>query len=594
MDSSIEEKQKYIKENITDKSLDPNLFTQFLQSKSESKEYNLDNFTMGELRQAVDEFTQQQNNANPSENPAPLINNNKEKKPTQKKKNIFESILGIKKKKKSPENVTPLNAKPEKKTNFDYGFNLPETMKCNQVEETPLGREEEASVKITSVEKIEKGIFQKNITKFTITSYPLGKTVQRNFEDFEWLRKTLTKIFDSNFIPTLPKINPITGIENKEECQRQLEKFMSFLLLDPLIKNSQILYDFLSMEQEKNFRIQQKDYEHITPCNDIQEFKSMTGEIDINFDEEKENKMQKIKIFLSKNTKLFDRLISNMKSLYSEMKNIIKRMDNITGIWGELYKLSDEYKDDYISKETYSQMNNIFFNLNNSFKQQNEFFNLEIKENFIFMYNNYDSINDLIKKAEKKKAFYFREEKVLMTLKEDLYSTRNTPEHKQKNADIVVNEDLSTLMPLNTQSLKEMKISYGFYLNRLLSEYERMKKLNGKIYREKIQKCYNTQNQIVSELCACIQSIISSMDMYNCDNKSVMITPQNGMSVNFNEDKKEEQKEEQKENKEDDKKEDKDKKDGNENNVNNSDDAGFNIIHDNNDNNDNHINDNSE
>ena len=92
MDSSIEEKQKYIKENITDKSLDPNLFTQFLQSKSESKEYNLDNFTMGELRQAVDEFTQQQNNANPSENPAPLINNNKEKKPTQKKK-IFSNLF---------------------------------------------------------------------------------------------------------------------------------------------------------------------------------------------------------------------------------------------------------------------------------------------------------------------------------------------------------------------------------------------------------------------------------------------------------------------------------------------------------------------
>ena len=122
MDSSIEEKQKYIKENITDKSLDPNLFTQFLQSKSESKEYNLDNFTMGELRQAVDEFTQQQNNANPSENPAPLINNNKEKKPTQKKKNIFESILGIKKKKKSPENVTPLNAKPEKKNKLRLWF----------------------------------------------------------------------------------------------------------------------------------------------------------------------------------------------------------------------------------------------------------------------------------------------------------------------------------------------------------------------------------------------------------------------------------------------------------------------------------------
>ena len=598
MDSSLEEKQRYIQENIANKCLDSYLFVQFLQSKSNSKEYNLENHTMGELKKIVEEFTQQQNKTNPIENPAPLTNNKTEKKPI---KNIFESILGIKNS-ISEDSSTPLQSKPEKTTNYDYGFNLPETLKCNTIEETPLGREEEAIVKITSSQKIDKGIFSKTITLFTITAIPLGKTVQRSFEDFEWLRKTLIKIFDSNFIPSLPKINPLTGIENDEECQRQLEKFLNFLLLDPLIKNSQILFDFLSIEQEKEFRRQQKDHENITPCNDIQEFKSLTGEIDINFTDEKEQKMQKIKEFLSKNSKLFDKLIYNLKSLYVEMKNVIKRMDDITTIWGELFQLSDKYKDDLISKGTYSQMNNIFFNLNNSFKQQNEFFNLEIKENFIFMYNNYDSINELIKRCDKKKSTYFREEKNLMELKKDLFITRNTPEHKEKNADIIVNKevngslDLSNLLPINTQSLREMKTSYGFYLNRFLTEYERMKKLNRKIYKEKIQKCYNIQNQIISELCACIQSIISNMDLYNCENGSVMVTPQNGMSVNFKEDQKDEQKGDKKEDKKDDIKEDnKDKKDDNENNVNiinniNIEDSGFNII---NDDNDNHINDNN-
>ena len=77
--------------------------------------------------------------------------------------------------------------------------------------------------------------------------------------------------------------------------------------------------------------------------------------------------------------------------------------------------------------------------------------------------------------------------------------------------------DLSTMLPLNTQALLDMKKSYGFYLNRFLSEYDRMKRLNSVIYREKIQSCYKTQNLIASELCACVETLMSVMDMYSGD-----------------------------------------------------------------------------
>ena len=51
------------------------------------------------------------------------------------------------------------------------------------------------------------------------------------------------------------------------------------------------------------------------------------------------------------------------------------------------------------------------------------------------------------------------------------------------------------------------------YLDLFLNEYERMKKLNSVIYKDKIQKCYKTQNFIASELCACVENLMSSMDM---------------------------------------------------------------------------------
>ena len=373
-------------------------------------------------------------------------------------------------------------------------------------------------------EKVDKGFLKKSVTYFTTIAVPLGKVVKRSFEDFEWLRQKLNKMFDSNFIPSLPKINPILGIENEEETIRGLEKFMQYLSLDPIIKNSQILYDFLSIEDYNQFTKKKKEYECITPCNDIQEFKSITGEIDINFDDEKENRLKEIKDFCINNSKLLEKLNSSLNMLFHEMNAVIRRTNEIANIWGNLYQISEKYKDDNIAKEIYFQMNNLFFNLAKNFKKQNEFINIDIKESFVFMQNNYGSVNELIKRIEGKKKVYSKEEKELINLKEDLFKTRNTPGHKLKNADIDVDKknnigefDLSTLLPINTKALLEMKTSYGFYLNRFLKEYDRMKKLNSVIYKDKIQRCYKTQNFIASELCACVENLMSSMDMISSE-----------------------------------------------------------------------------
>ena len=512
MDASQEEKQGYIQENLINKGYDSFLFTQFLCRKLDKTDFDLNNFTMWEIRDGVKEFINSTPLGNSLDASAPPLQNQAKKK--EKKKNIFQSFLGINKNKDNDKIEKP------KDKNYDYGFRLPEKVKCQNVEETEISRYEDLPIKIGFPEKVEKGFLKKTVTFFTTIAVPLGKVVKRSFDDFEWLRMKLVKMFDSNFIPSLPKLNPLLGIEDEEQTTRDLEKFMHYLSLDPIIKNSQILYDFLSIEDYNSFTKKKKDYEFITPCNDIQEFKSITGEIDINFDDEKEKRLQIIKEFCKNNSKLLDKLTSNLNILFHEMNTVISRTNEIANIWGNLYNTSEKFKDDNISKEIYYQMNNFFFNLAQNYKKQNEFINIDIKESFVFMQNNYGSINDLIKRIENKKRVYFKEEKELISLKEDLFKTRNTPQHKLKNADIDVDKknnlgefDLSTLLPMNTQALLEMKTSYGFYLNRFLKEYDRMKILNSVIYKEKIQRCYKTQNFIASELCACVETLMSSMDM---------------------------------------------------------------------------------
>ena len=162
------------------------------------------------------------------------------------------------------------------------------------------------------------------------------------------------------------------------------------------------------------------------------------------------------------------------------------------------------------------------------YKMRNDnlsFNKIDIQESFVFMQNNYGSINELIKRIDSKKKVYSKEERELMSLKEELFNTRNTAGHQKSNANIEINKknsegefDLSEFLPMNTKALLEMKKSYGFYLNKFLMEYARMKKLNTTIYREKIQRCYKTLNSITSELCACVENLLSSMDMYSSSN----------------------------------------------------------------------------
>ena len=508
MEANSEEKQLYIKENVTNKGYDSFLFTQFICKKYNQKDFDINKFSIGQIREAIQDF---KNNT-----PLGKITNSSSAPPLQKqkKKNIIQSILGF-------INEEEQKSNSPKKNEFDYGFRLPEKLKCQNVEEEYLGQYDDLPIKIGFPEKVDKGFLKKTVTYFTAIAVPLGKVVKRSFEDFEWLRNKLTKMFDYNFIPSLPKINPILGIENEEEITRGLEKFMHYLSLDPIIKNSQILYDFLSIENYEQFKKQQKEYEIITPCTDIQEFKSITGEINIDFTEEQENNYKNIKEFCNQNKNLLEKLNYNLNMLYHEMNNVIKRTNEIANIWGYLYKTSEKYKDDNLSQEIYYQMNNMFFNLSKNFKKQNDFINIDIKESFIFMQNNYGSINELIKRIDNKKKIYTKEEKELIALKEELFMTRNTPGHQKSNINIEVGKknaegefDLSTFLPMNTKALLEMKKSYGFYLNKFLVEYNRMKKMNNVIYRDKIQRCYKTQNSIASELCACVENLLSSMDMY--------------------------------------------------------------------------------
>ena len=61
-----------------------------------------------------------------------------------------------------------------------------------------------------------------------------------------------------NFLPRLPKKGKVNEDKHINKRMRNLERFLVYLAKDPLIKNSHIFFDFLTIEKDLDFEKRKK------------------------------------------------------------------------------------------------------------------------------------------------------------------------------------------------------------------------------------------------------------------------------------------------------------------------------------------------
>jgi len=181
------------------------------------------------------------------------------------------------------------------------------------------------------------------------------------------------------------------------------------------------------------------------------------------------------------------------------------------------------------------QMKNMFNILEKSLKKENDLLKIDIKENLFFFSHNLNNCELLFKKVDEYKRIYKKEEKDLISLKNELFNKSNI-------LNKIENVDLSKLLPKNTESTIEMKKNYGYYLNRSITEFERMKLLDYELFKDKISKCFKSQLDIINKFSGEIKEIVSKVNEIKNKNDK-----------NDIDEKKDEKKDEQKEEKKDEK-----------------------------------------
>ena len=377
-----------------------------------------------------------------------------------------------------------------------YGIVTNNYEDTKSLDNTPLGAEENAIIQVTSPEKIEGGFFSKSYVTYLITTNPLNLKVRRRYSDFEWFRQMLQNLYNYNMIPSTPKKSKI-GIDKfgdpfLQKRMRTLEKFLNYALKNPVLKSSQILYDFISIEKDADFQKKKKEYEKIKPSTNINDFQMPNGSANVQLSSKKMILFENIKDNINLNETLLTKLNDNLKALKLQLDNLCTKVDEIVQNWDDLCQNSVKYFDGDEIAKTYEYMHNLFKNWSDCLKSHGNLIHIDIREHFKYTKNNFRSMKDLVTLVETNRNTYNKNERSLMNKKEELFKKGDTNKWELNSDDKNISGNLISdkpnalikILPKDTNNVINMKKSYGFYLNRIIEEYERFREINSDLHKK--------------------------------------------------------------------------------------------------------------
>ena len=555
-----EAKQNYLRENILDKGYDAEDFASFLKSKKGELGVKLGLWTLSELKLAVQEYIlknplnnkmQGNNNfQNIFQNPLfqnmnipnmppgmnfpnmnmlfnnGLMNNNINIDP-----NLINNLQNMNLNNINNENNF-FNAQGEP---IDiYGITQNETLVCLISDKNALSNYDNVKIEIALGEKKTGSLFSKSYQTYEISVPLLNLKVIRRYSDFEWLRQTLVSMFTSSVIPPIPKKNKIGGDRFKEQFlekrTRTLEKFLNLLLQDPNIKSSKILYDFISIEQDNQFNDAKKSYNNYKPPQQLKDYQTVNGKIDIKVDEGNEIYYQNIKNQTELNQELLSKLNKQLKLLNNEMNMVVTRLAEVAKCCEELFNHSVKFEQSDDIKISYYQLNEMFKQWSEALKKQNQIMFMNIREHFKFSKNIFKSMKELINSADNYKQIYNKAKKNLISKKEDLFKKGDTSkwelgDNKDKINVLEKTIALPNMLPTETNNVNNIRQMYGYYLNGVNNEFERIEKIMSNSHKENLIENAKKEITIISELFKSISDIGLGSPKYSIENIMKNVNP---------------------------------------------------------------------
>ena len=555
MEEEQEIKQSYLRKEILEKNYDANSFLEFLITKKGEIASDINNWTIEELKAVVSEFKTTQNE-NKKENispntiledlpPAdnqilkinsistPLSSKDNNKPQNNEKDDIHNALY----KESGNKDWLFMNKEENQRfsryslSNFNNNSYLnPEEIDCLEPDHSPFEKEEEIKIIVGPPKKEYestglKGFFIKSIYySFLLENIPNKKQkIKRRYTDFEWLRKTLYRLFPGNYIPPLPlKSLNINKPEKVDKYQKYVQYFVDGIMEDKLFKNSSIIYLFFTTENERDLTSLMEKYDKVEKPKCLRYFYSREGNVVLDeniLKRDKKKELIDIKLDISKNSKILGELNTKLKSLNKEMKQVCDRMTEISNIFKKLYEMSINDSEKLNFCKYYSDLSLYFKEFGNHEFLQMKNISEELKFHLKYTNLHYTvSIKELYDIFKFEHDLYFQVAENLKQKKEILYKNMEYEkwELNPEDRNININDKklvLKKMLPNDTRIVNDIKKYLIYYATQLNKENIRLKDVLEKKNNNNFKKLKDKSKQILDEFNGFLGLINSKHDI---------------------------------------------------------------------------------
>ena len=188
-----------------------------------------------------------------------------------------------------------------------------------------------------------------------------------------------------------------------------------------------------------------------------------------------------------------EQLKQAFEQFLEENQKFVEKMKELSELWKDIYKKSVKYFEKPNTSTSFDILSKIMIDWSEINKKQKILVNEGIREYFRYIKNEFHSIKDLALKVDTHKALYVKAFDKLMTMKENTFkqdiSTWGLNSIDMENkSQLLINKNLafSKMLPRDTKKVDDLRHNYGFYLNSLISEFERIREINAKRHKKYI------------------------------------------------------------------------------------------------------------
>ena len=378
-------------------------------------------------------------------------------------------------------------------------------VKFSPQEENKLTQLEKESKKI-SIKISEETITKKNIfsySKFTckIECPELSSTVVRSLEDVEWLKIQLNEKYPMQYIPP---ISNKMSLKDPKTVSRYIQKFFDAILRRKILRTSILIQDFLTKD---NFEAYKKEMKEFKLSPKMENYKSNKENLKFDFKEEQIYLPQKYLKKLEPTKLLYNNLDAVLTQIGNCFQFLSKHFKDASEIFGKLHKCSKDTDQTENTKKVFDKLKTIFNDCSNSYSNQGQFFEKDLKEFFGYINMEYNEMLTLYNQLTKKKNEFESLGVDYLTKREKLFN------EKKYNKWELTKEDepkLDTFKDNKEEAMKyickemgvnvaNLKIQVGCFSNIIMKQFNHINKYVGEQMKQYFESMKEKNKEIIEQ-----------------------------------------------------------------------------------------------